>query len=97
MKFSGLTIPVITTGTWSLHVDALGVATAEKTDVEADIRVGVAQLTSMWTGALSAIQLQDYDLLHSRDDACAFHLAVFSLSSLYSVVLADTAMLDAGR
>lgn len=85
---------VDTTGTWSLHVDALGVATAEKTDVQADIRVGVAQLTSMWTGALSAIQLQDYDLLHSRDDAYAFRLAV---SSLHSTVLADTAMLGAGR
>ena len=57
-----------------LHVDALGVATAAKTDGEADIRVGVAELTSMWTGALSATQLRDYDLLHSRDDACASQL-----------------------
>lgn len=62
----------ISTGTWSLHVDALGVATAAKTDGEADIRVGIAALTSMWTGSLSATQLRDCDLLLSRDDACAF-------------------------
>ena len=70
------------TGTWSLHVDASGVATAAKADGEAEIRVGVAGLASMWTGALSATQLRDYGLLHSRDDACAFPLFHFSASPL---------------
>ena len=70
---------VDTTGTWSLHVDELGVATVAKTSGEADVRVGVAELTSMWTGALSATQLRDYDLFHSRDDMCAFsHPARFA-------------------
>ena len=75
---------MLAAGTWSLHVDASGVATAAKADGEAEIRVGVAGLASMWTGALSATQLRDYGLLHSRDDACAFPLFHFSASPLSS-------------
>ena len=75
---------MLVTGTWSLHVDASGVATAAKAEGEAEIRVGVAGLASMWTGALSATQLRDYGLLHSRDDACAFPLSHFSASPLSS-------------
>ena len=73
---------MLAAGTWSLHVDASGVATATKAEGEAEIRVGVAGLASMWTGALSATQLRDYGLLHSRDDACAFSLFHFSASPL---------------
>ena len=73
---------MLAAGTWSLHVDASGVATAAKADGEAEIRVGVAGLASMWTGALSATQLRDYGLLHSRDDACAFPLFHFFASPL---------------
>ena len=85
---------MLAAGTWSLHVDASGVATAAKADGEAEIRVGVAGLASMWTGALSATQLRDYGLLHSRDDACAFPLFHFSASPLSS--RARRALADAG-
>ena len=61
-------------GTWSLHVNGLGVATVVKTSGDADICLGVAELTSMWTGALSATQLRDYDLLYSRDEKCVFRM-----------------------
>ena len=69
-----LNLNAISIGTWSLHVDELGVATVVKTSGDADICVGVAELTSMWTGALSATQLRDYDLLYSRDETCAFRI-----------------------
>ena len=68
-------------------------------DGEVDIRVGVAGLTSMWTGALSATQLRDYNLLRSRDDACdaLFHLAISSPNVARTLVDVYAMMLCTGH
>ena len=86
---------MLAAGTWSLHVDASGVATAAKAEGEAEIRVGVAGLASMWTGALSATQLRDYGLLHSRDDACAFPLFHFYAAAFFNKAGHGRALADA--
>jgi predicted acetyltransferase len=55
-------------GTWTLAVDGNGVATASKTGSgEAELSVGVTELTSLWTVAVTAMQLSEWGLLQARD------------------------------
>lgn len=62
------------TGTWTLTVDpASGKATAVKTPkVTADVvevSIGIAELASLWTGAVTALQLSQWGLLTSSGEA----------------------------
>ena len=59
------------TGTWSITVDSSGVPTVEKihdSTEAAEVTVGIAELASLWSGAVTALQLHQWGLLKSSDD-----------------------------
>lgn len=59
------------TGTWSITVNASGAAIVEKIhdSVEfAEVTVGIAELASLWSGAVTALQLHQWGLLKTSDE-----------------------------
>ena len=59
------------TGTWRITVNTSGVPTVDKIhgSVElAEVSVGIAELASLWSGAVTALQLHQWGLLKSSDN-----------------------------
>ena len=57
------------TGSWTLQIASDGSATLSKASPgAAEISVGIAELTSLWSGAVSAAQLHSWGMLEAADE-----------------------------
>jgi predicted acetyltransferase len=68
------------TGTWSINVNSAGAATVNKTHDSvgcAEVTVGVAALASLWSGAVSALQLHQWGLLETSDEDALLKASTF--------------------
>ena len=57
-------------GIWTLSAESSGAATvtAAADGAAAEISVGIAELTSLWSGAVSAAQLHSWGMLEAADE-----------------------------
>ena len=57
-------------GVWTLSAESSGAATvaAAADGAAAEISVGIAELTSLWSGAVSAAQLHSWGMLEAADE-----------------------------